>query len=406
MELMPHQKKAIRELSNGKILHGQVGTGKSATLLGYYIENEAPKDIYVITTAKKRDNHDWINEAAHFAIVPWERSSWAGKITVDSWNNISNYTDVENAFFVFDEQRVVGNGVWVKSFLKIAKKNNWLLLSGTPGDTWLDYIPVFVANGFYKDAYDFKYRHVVYEPYLKFPKIRMYLNETKLEMLRNHILVEMPYVKHTQPVLNWTDVSYDRDLFKRIQVDRWNPYDEKPIKDVSEMYRLMRRAVNSDPSRLEMIETLMKAHKKLIIFYNFNYELEILRLLGGSFYNTGEYAVAEWNGHKKEPIPDTDSWIYLVQYVAGAEGWNCIETDAMIFYSLTYSYRNFEQAQGRIDRLNTPFIKLYYYALLTDSFIDRGIKDSLERKEDFNERKFTAAMFELDDNSEDFEMKI
>lgn len=387
IDLMEHQINAIELLGSGKILYGEVGTGKSATVLSYYVQNEAPRDIYVITTAKKRDGLDWLREAARFGIGHGLSVPDMGTITIDSWNNIGKYIEVQDAFFVFDEQRLVGTGVWVKHFLKISRRNRWTLLSATPGDTWLDYAPVFVANGWYKNITDFKRQHVVYEPYLRFPKVSRYVGIDKLERYRNEILVEMPYSKHTNRILNYLDVGYDKELMDTALKRRWNPYKDRPIKDVSELFRVMRRISNADPSRLETIEMLMKTHPKLIVFYNFNYELEILQGL----YSVTD--VAEWNGHKKQPIPKSENWVYLVQYVAGSEGWNCTQTDAMIMYSLTYSYKNFIQSQGRIDRLNTKFTDLYYYILLSDSAIDRAVVHSLREKKSFNERKFIETHF-------------
>ena len=391
MELMDHQKEVINRLDNGKILWGDTGSGKSAAALGYYVAKESPKDIYVITTAKKRDSFDWYSDATKFGIGVERDLTLHGVITIDSWNNIGKYKDVKEAFFIFDEQRLVGNGVWVKSFLRIAKKNRWILLSGTPGDVWLDYAPVFIANGWYKHITDFKFQHVLYEPFSKYPKIRMYLKEDKLEQLRNDILVEMPFPRHTERVLNWMDVDHNVELFKKAYKERWNVFEDRPIKDISELFRVLRKIVNQDESRLEMIKKLSKDHPRLIIFYNFNYELEILRTL------KEDYNVAEWNGHKKEQIPETDSWIYLVQYVSGAEGWNCVLTNAMIFYSLTYSYKNFEQSQGRIDRLNTDYKTLYYYIFVSNSVIDRAIKKSLEEKEAFYPSKFAESLEVLED---------
>jgi hypothetical protein len=382
MDLMDHQKDAVKKLSNGKVLWGGVGSGKSRTAMAYYMEKEAPRHIYVITTARKRDSLDWEGEAAKFGVGTEDYGTVAGIITVDSWNNIKNYTDIEDAFFIFDEQRLVSYGVWVKSFLKIAKKNHWIMLSATPGDSWLDYAPLFIANGLYKNITAFKFEHVLYEPFSKYPKIKGYLNERKLEILRNDILVEMPFIRETTRYVNWLDVDYNFDLFKRVYRDRWHIYEDRPLKDAAELFRVMRKLVNSDESRLDTVLGLMKIHPRLIIFYNFDYELEILRTL------ELQTPVYEWNGHKKDPLPDVDKWVYLVQYVAGAEAWNCVTTDAMVFYSMTYSYKNFEQSQGRIDRLDTKFRSLYYYVLVSNSIIDRGIKLSLEKKEDFNESKF------------------
>lgn len=392
MELMPHQKEAVDNLSNGKILWGGVGSGKSATVMAYYIKNEQPKDIYVITTAKKRDTLDWEKEAAAFGIGTAPGATLAGRLSIDSWNNISKYLDVEDAFFIFDEQRVVGSGAWVKSFIKIAKGNRWLLLSATPGDTWMDYVPVFIANNLYKNATQFKREHVVYAPFVKYPKIVRYNGVQTLEKYRNMLLVEMPYLSHTKRIEKDIWVDYDPVLFRKVAVDRWNPYTNKPIRDVAELFRVMHKVVNSDASRLRAVKTLMEEHPRLIVYYNFDYELEILRGLSSEIPVT----LAEWNGHKHQQIPQTERWVYLVQYVAGAEGWNCTETDAMCFYSLTYSYKNFMQAQGRIDRLDTKFTNLYYYVLMSNLSVSLAVRNSLARKELFNERDWAKKYMGLD----------
>jgi len=382
IELREHQKIAVELLASGKILYGGVGTGKTITALAYYLKDHKEKDLYVITTAKKRDSLDWQGTAAKFGISTERHFSTVGKITIDSWNNVSKYTDVRDAFFIFDEQRVVGSGVWVKSFIGIARGNSWILLSATPGDTWIDYAPVFIANGWYKNITDFKRQHVVYVPYVKFPIISRYLGEDRLEKLRNDILVEMPFESGIESIVNYLDVGYDHDKWNMATKKRWHPYEDRPIKDVGELFRVMRKIVNTDPSRLGVVMELMKTHPKLIIFYNFNYELEILRGLSDGV------VVAEWNGHRKQPVPDTDKWVYLVQYNSGSEGWNCTETDAMILYSLTYSYRNHVQSQGRINRMDTKFKKLYYYVLISDSAIDRAVKEALSNKKSFNEGKW------------------
>lgn len=384
MELMKHQLDAVDQLGNGKILYGNTGSGKTIAALAYYMKHEAPKNLMVITTAKKRDSLDWEHEAAKFGIGDHEEASLAGILEVDSWNKLDMYTGYRDTFFIFDEQRLVGNGAWVKSFLKIVRNpgNRWILLSATPGDNWLDYAPVFIANGFFANITDFKRKHVLYEPYLKFPKVKGYLNETKLELMRNDLLVEMPFFSHTKRYLNWYEVGYDVDKFNKIYKNRWNFFEGQPVKDAAEMWRLMRRVVNSDQTRFDAVLDLMKIHPRLIVFYNFDYELDILRGLGL------HRATYELNGHRHDPLPDGDEWVYLVQYVAGAEAWNCTTTDAMVLYSLTYSYKNFMQCQGRIDRMNTDFVDLRYYLFVSNSVVDRGIRKSLDSKESFNERKY------------------
>lgn len=547
VDLYPHQQKALEELDNGKILKGGTGSGKSRVAAAYYMKKEADADVYVITTPKKRDSLDWDGEFAKFGVGRHLSGTVAGALVVDSWNNIGRYSDVRGAFFIFDEQRAIGAGEWAKQFIHIAKANRWIILSATPGDTWLDYIPVMVANGFYKNRTDFKQQHVVYNTYSKFPKVDRYIAVGKLVKLRNQILVEMPYARHTTRNTRILKVDYDKELMEKVTEKRWHVFEERPLKAVAELFSVSRRVANSNSSRIQTIKTLMEEHPRLIVFYNFNYELEALRTLtpspvsltqrlsqetGGKNtssrfeasklnpkssisalppltnepdslligirgpkgkseslprqnknfdLSTGQpcksetrrldepsqsttpqpnesfqtkvftsdennnftktehqnvpmevefletigtqqiqkmetasstkkeldnttnliqnrksdngFQIAEWNGHKHEEIPDTDRWIYLVQYASGAEGWNCISTDAMVFYSLSYSYKMFQQAYGRIDRLNTPFKNLYYYVLKSDSWIDQAIWRALRTKKDFNENKFVNGHF-------------
>lgn len=394
-ELHPHQQKAVDDLSNGKILFGLPGSGKTIAALAYYwtkvckgvlgdlASMRVPVDIYVITTAKKRNSLEWFADAAKIGLFEDPEFNAQGvSMTVDSWNNIGKYREKENAFFIFDEQRLVGNGAWVNTFLRIAKHNQWILLSGTPGDTWMDYVPVFIANGFYKHRTEFKRNHVVYtlvNKHVKYPIIDHYIQIGILERHKNDILVEMPMERHTRPKTFKVKVDYDVELYEKVVKNRWHILEERPIRDAAELFILRRRVTNSHPSRLEAVRKLLKKHPKLIIFYNFDYELEALREL------SSDVVVAELNGHKHEGIPDGDSWVYLVQYIAGAEAWNCVETDTILFYSLTYSYKNYKQAKGRIDRLNTEFVDLYYYIFATNSPVDLGILRALDEKRDFND---------------------
>lgn len=400
ISLYEHQKEAIDKLHSGSVLRGGVGSGKSITAVAYFYLKECkgkikingeggfapmknPKDLYIITTAAKRDTLDWERECAKFMITKDRSSSVSNvQLTVDSWNNIKKYVSAKDAFFIFDEQKVTGYGTWAKSFIQIAKQNRWILLSATPGDTWIEYAPVFIANGFYKNMADFKRRHVVYDRFSKFPKITRYVDCDILAENREKVLVMMQYNKPT--IAHTSDIKcpFDKDSMSRVMIDRWNIFKNEPIKNISELCFAMRKVANSDPSRIKKVREIVEERKKVIIFYNFVYELDILRSLSDN------YTVAEWNGSLHQPIPKTDSWVYLVQYNSGAEGWNCTETNAMIFYSMNYSYKIMEQAKGRIDRLNTSFSDLYYYFLTSNSVIDLSIAKALRNKKNFNEARY------------------
>jgi hypothetical protein len=398
ISLYDYQLDAVSRMRNGCILCGGVGSGKSRTSLAYYykeqngvlgtknyIKMKDPKDLYIITTARKRDTFEWDGELVPFLLATDpETNYYKNKVVIDSWNNIGKYADVTNAFFIFDEQRVVGSGAWVKAFLKIAKANDWILLSATPGDTWQDYIPVFLANGFFKNKTEFTREHIVYSRYTRYPKVDRYINTGRLVRLRDRILVTMDFERLTQSHHEDVFVSYDVPMYRDASKLRWDPYNNKPIEQASSLCYVWRRIVNTDVSRQVALLEIFERHPKLIVFYNFDYELDILK---GLYYGEN-VEVAEWNGHKHQPIPTGNAWVYLVQYTAGCEGWNCIKTDTIVFFSQNYSYKVMEQARGRIDRVNTPYTDLYYYHLKSRSGIDLAISKALREKKTFNENRF------------------
>lgn len=401
MKLRDYQLEAISNMKTGCILNGGVGSGKSLTSLSYYyLQNggsetfltggkykrmKNPKDLYIITTARKRDTMEWEGELAPFLLsVNSDTSTYKNKVIVDSWNNIKKYKEVKGSFFIFDEQRVVGSGEWVKSFLKISKSNEWILLSATPGDTWSDYIPVFIANGFYKNKTEFLREHAVFARFSKFPKVEKWIGTGKLNRYRRSILVDMNFKRKTEQHHEDIYVDYDKITYKDVMKRRWDIWKEEPITNAGGLCYALRRIVNSDQSRASKLLEIFKEHPKMIVFYNFDYELDILKNL----HYGKDVTVAEWNGHKHEPTPSKGKWVYLVQYTAGAEGWNCITTDTIVFYSQNYSYKIMHQSAGRIDRMNTPFTDLYYYHLKTKSSIDIAIARALHDKKKFNENSF------------------
>lgn len=398
VDLYPYQAEAIERMKNGCILCGSVGSGKSRTGIGYYVKTqggtltpelslpENARDLYIITTAQKRDKHEWFHDLLPFMLAPIEEdldfglTYWGNHVFIDSWNNIKKYKNVYGAFFIFDEDRVTGSGVWVKTFLDLARKNQWIILSATPGDRWIDYAPVFVANGFYRNRTEFIVRHVVQNPHVQYFSVSRYLDEYTLLCHKAEILVQMDYkskaIYHEESVL----CDYNKELYQTVVKDRWNIYENLPIRNAAEYGYVLRKVVNSDPSRIERLHDLLQRHDRIVTFYNFNYELDILY----DYAASSGITISQWNGRKHEDLPNTKRWLYVVQYNSGSEGWNCIETNAMIFFSQNHSYRMTKQASGRIDRTTSPFLDLYYYYFRSEAHVDRLIKQALDEKRDFN----------------------
>lgn len=395
--LYPAQEEAVEKMKNGCILNGGVGSGKSRTSLYYYLKitggyvdsertlhsSKNPLGLYIITTAQKRNKKEWEMECLPYRFTP------NLDVAIDSWNNIGKYVDVKNAFFIFDEDRICGKGAWAKSFLKIARNNQWIVLSATPGDDWEQYATIFIANGFFKNRTDFYNHHVIWNPHTPYPSVLRFYDEDVLYKMKKSLLIDMDVPRHTKRIFEDIICEYDYDLYKQTQEEHWNPYDQCPIETPSQMCYLLRRICNEDRSRISLLNKLLEKHPKSIIFYSYDYELDVLR--NGI---SKKFKIAEYNGHRHEPVPDGDNWVYLVNYGAGAEGWNCITTDTIIFFSQTYSWKTYEQACGRIDRVNTKFTDLHYYNLVSRSPIDGVIKRALKQKKLFNLFKYGEKILE------------
>lgn len=401
----PEQIQAVRQLQNGSILAGGVGSGKTLTSLAWYLASvcnaawfkkggslakkkvKGSPTLYVITTAKKRDSLEWEEEAARLGLSTDPACSFTGSsIVVDSWNNIGKYSDREHAVFFFDEQRASGSGRWVKEFLKITKKNTWLLLSATPGDVWMDYLPVFMAHGFFRTRTEFMEDHVIFDRFAKYPKVKRYIGEAKLQRLRRSILVEMPVERHTTRERETVYCDYDRDLYKWVVKNRMDPWTEEPLRDAGGVCRILRKVVSDNDWRSEQAKRILSSNERVIVFYNYNYELDRILAVAESL----GLPTAQWNGHRHDAIPAEPRWVYICQYTSAAEGWNCTSTDTVLFWSLNYSWRVTEQCEGRIDRLNTPYSRLKYYFLESHSSIDEAVRRSLSSKKVFNERAFVG----------------
>lgn len=400
-KIKPYQQDAVDRMHNGCLLNTGTGSGKSFMSIlyywtkvcdGVYTDDEFkpmknPRPLLIITTPKKRDEKEWDKDLAPFLLSSDDNlNSWSdvAKVTIDSWNNIKKYVNYIGHFVIFDENCLASWGTWTKSFLKIAKKNRWILLTATSGDSWTDWLPVFIANGYFKNKTEFRNNHVEYNPYTRYPSIKAYHNVGKLIKYRNEIVVKVKVPHDAIQIHKDILCEYDSDAEKMCLRKRWNPFEDRPLRDATEMAVVMRRIAFSDVSRIETVYKLhTEKHPRIIIFYDYNFELDALIEMCEEY----GFNYAQWNGHKHESIPDTNHWLYLVQYTAGNSAWNCTTCSTMIFFNNNYSYKKMTQAAGRIDRMNTPFKELYYYHLTSNSFIDKRIKSSLKQKKDFNEMR-------------------
>ena len=402
--LYPHQEEALKKMFNGCLLNGGTGSGKSRTGLYYFFSKNGgsydgrtytpmygkPPDLYILTTAKKRNDKEWEEELVPFLLYPDPKTHitqrYGNKVVIDSWQNIKKYTDVVGAQFIFDENKISGKGVWAKSFLKITKSNEWIILSATNGDKWEDYETVFLAHRFFRNRTDFRDNHLVYNQYSKFPDVIGYRNETRLCRLRDRLIVDMDFERHTTQIHEDVYCQYDMMKYREAMRKRWDPYKEEPINQASSLCYVLRHIVNDNESRQVKLLELIEDHPRSIIFYNFDFELDILLNLA---YPEGTI-VAQYNGHCHDKLPESDRWVYIFQYTSGCEAWNTISTDTIIFYSQNYSYKVLVQASGRIDRLTTPYTELHYYHLKSYASIDVAITKALRQKKKFNERKFAG----------------
>lgn len=403
VNLRQFQHECVQALRSGKVLAAGVGAGKSIMALYWYVTKcctvrtshnangelfqimPGSPDLVIITTAKKRDNHEWDDELYRYALHQGENSKKMGRVhvTIDSWNNITKYVDT-SAVFIFDEQRAIGSGAWSKAFVRIARRNPWVMLSATPADTWSDWCPIFVADGFYRNRTEFFRRHAVYSRYTKYPRIDRWIDEDYLNRCRDRVLVTCEVPRETERVVHQLTCAYDKETVRKAMKTRWNPETEEPFLNATELCFYLRRVIDTDPTRLSYAAHVVRDHRKVIIFYTLRAELEqILKL-----EEVTGVPVYQYNGGRHDDLPQGNSWVYAVQFQAGSEGWNCTSCNTVLYWSLPYSYKQAEQAAGRIDRLDTSYKTLNYYIMRSFAPLDLGIIRALRNKENFNASGF------------------
>ena len=384
IKLLKYQEEAIQKLHSGSVLYGATGSGKSLTGLAYYMRCWSHLDLYIITTSKKRNAGEWEEEIAKLGCPPPK--------AIDSWNRLKNYRMVSDAFFLFDEHKVGGHGKWAQSMITIAKKNKWILLTATPGDVWDDYASIFIANEFVKNKTTWNEDFCIFDRISKYPKIIGYQREDVLKNMRDAVLVPMEYQSEKVPIpyVIPYKVDHEEEAYVLARRKSLRHPEMRAFRNTSAMFAYMRMNLPDKESKIQALADVLKKEPKAIIFYNFTpekYEIEnAARQVNIPFF--------QYNGQIKDNVPDGDTWVYAVQYTAGAEAWNCITCRTVIFYSMNYSYKVMTQAKGRIDRCNSPFDELHYYYFISPDFeIDQEILNALTRKEKFNEEALANKHF-------------
>lgn len=132
-------------------------------------------------------------------------------------------------------------------------------------------------------------------------------------------------------------------------------------------------------------ELVQSTQDRLIVFYNFNAELELLKRIAASL----DRPISEVNGQTKDltAYEQEDNSITFIQYQAGAMGLNLQKANKIIYFTLTDKSELFEQSKKRIHRIGQEQ-PCFYYILMCKGSVEEVILQTLEMRKDFTDELF------------------
>lgn len=143
-------------------------------------------------------------------------------------------------------------------------------------------------------------------------------------------------------------------------------------------------AYNKD--KLDAVQDLIQStNDRIIIFYNFNVELEALKRICSEL----DRPVSEVNGNVKDLIAyetRSDS-VTLVQYQAGSMGLNLQKSNKIIYFTLTDRSDLFEQSKKRIHRIG-QYRPCFYYTMICKGSVEESVHNTLQKRMDYTDELF------------------
>lgn len=395
-DLYDFQKDAVAHLLTGRhfIISG-VGSGKTAMALTWAAEQcrqTGKHKVLVVTTASKVRTGDFEKEDKI-----WTDDSEKREMAVISWHKLKawveqNWKGLDEWVVIFDEaQRSKGYSTGMgKAFLKITKQNpDWAGFTGTPGDTWADYISYFVATNQTRNKTAYLHEFANVQTYKGYPEIVGWRNEDRLKAMWAHISYapDTSIVAQQLPKEQYRTITLPKPrAYSKTLKTRLNEQGEF-LDTAGAMVAELRRLCFTKDKQQWVADFVEGVESGVVMFYNYI-------ATGDKLAEICEKALGKsgrvWRiDGKHHEIPTAETIgakdVVLCQWQSGSEALNFQFLHYWVGVELCYSNSMLQQAMGRIRRIGQEH-PMSFYRLLTDGTIEQDIAEALKNKKEFSEK--------------------
>lgn len=408
MQLYAFQKQYLQGLPAKYIFAADTGTGKTVMALAHYDKHAYLKPLLILAPASKVQTGDWDREIKEYfagRFVPeyeiWSYEKFSRVPSIAQYKKTGDrgvWRDWLNRHprgfaMIADEVHKAKNpqsGVGKRVFEVAAACDVFLGLSATPlPNGWIDAANYFKIFKFTQNITAFKKRYCNIQTYKGFPEIVGYYHEGELQSNWNHIAkplskqmaLDLPPIT-TVPISLPAGPNY-------IKVQKERLFGDKFLDNPSALMHALRQSI-IEPKVVWLNSFLEGVSDNVVIFYNYVEERQqILAMIKKSHKRR---QVFRQDGEKHE-VPGKDKWgglrrtITLAQYQSGSTGIELTYAATTVYFSPTYSYSNYEQSIGRIER-HGQSKKMTLYLLCAPTTLEKDVWAALRNKKDFQEKQW------------------
>lgn len=409
MGLFAYQQAALDRV-DGKsrcAFYHDMGLGKTFTGAEKLMSDRRWKRALVV--CQKSKVADWVDHfEAHYdvPVVDLTRQDlWrdAEAVMVINYDRIwrrPQLMELDDFALMFDESSLLQNksSKRTKAAMKLAARANELvLLSGTPVDGKYERLWTQLNMlGWPIDEKLFWRQYVESETTMceGFPitKVTGYKNEERLvrkmkelgcDFLKTDDVIDLP-----DQLFIRIDVPMSEHYRKFAKVNIITAFGRDFVGDtvLGDLTAKRQLAAAYSPAKLEAFGDLLDGtSKRLVVFYNFDVELEGLTAELENRHRP--YGVLNGKAHDLSPFFDTDDGVALIQYQSGAMGVNLQQADTCVYFSPPLASSLFEQSKKRIHRVGQDK-PCTYYELVSKGTVEEKIYDTLAMRRDYTEKLF------------------
>ena len=297
---------------------------------------------------------------------------------------------------MLDESSMIKNETAKRTkFILSLKPSHTILLSGTPTDGKYEFLYSqlrLLGWKITKTAYYNRYIKTelrsyggpmfrVVTGYKNVSELKAKLKEYGAVFAKAEEVIKLPEKKF---IKEYSTVSSD---YKKFMKDRVIKIDDKELTGDStlskRLYARMLCSAYSKDKIARLIDLVNSTSDRVIIFYNFNTELEVLRKV------LFDRPISIVNGQVKDlkEYENNDNSVTLIQYQAGAMGLNLQKANRIIYFSLPERSELFEQSKARICRIGQEK-QCYYHIMMCHKSVEEKIYECLLMRKDYTDELF------------------